>query len=289
MRIAHLILAHKNFEQLRRLVDMLRAPDVYCFIHLDKKIDINMVSSLFDSERQDVIFIRKRVSCKWGNYSLIQATVNGISEILAHSEFDYINFISGKDLPLTSAHDFKSFLENNYGSEFINVPIYDPTDPWWIKNECRFFEYNFHNWKIPGKYKLQFLVNRIVPKRKFPKGIRIAGNSQWFCITSSLAKYMINYIDTNPRFVRYFKYVWGADEFIFATIAIHSQFRNNIRPYLHYIDWSESTDAHPKKLGRNDLDKAFASGKYFARKFDMTKNPDILDLIANRLGTDSAL
>ena len=287
MRIAHLILAHKSPEQLSVLIDMIQTEGTVCYIQLDAKTDIRSFAGLI--QKSNVHFIKNRVNCVWGNYSLVQATINGMREILENDTFDYINFISGQDLPLTKAEDFKKHLTINCGQEFINAPVYNPSDPWWIKNECRFFEYNFHNWKIPGKYRLQFMFNRIVPKRKFPEGIQIAGNSQWFCITAALAKYMINHLDNHPEIVRYFKYVWGADEYIFATIARHSPFQEKIGSYLHYIDWTDSTDAHPKTLGKEDLDKAIASGKFFARKFDLTSDPDIPELIANRLGPENII
>jgi hypothetical protein len=41
MKIAHLVLAHKNPQQLERMLEALDHPQCDFFIHLDKKADIS--------------------------------------------------------------------------------------------------------------------------------------------------------------------------------------------------------------------------------------------------------
>jgi hypothetical protein len=135
---------------------------------------------------------------------------------------------------------------------------------------------------IPGKYRLQFLFNRIMPTRSIPSGHILTGNSQWFCITEALAKYLLQFLEGNPHYKRFFEYVWGADEFIFSTIAYNSPFRDKISSNLHYIDWNGPIDGHPKTLGVADLQQAFESGKFFARKFDMTVDRDAVEQVARK-------
>jgi hypothetical protein len=156
-------------------------------------------------------------------------------------------------------------------------------DPWWKKNESRFLRYNFQNWMMPGRFRLQFIFNRVMPTRKMPLGMTLSGESQWFCITALLTDYLLCFLDSNPDYVRFFKYVWGADEFIFSTIAYNSKFSPALAGSLHYIDWDGPSDGHPKTLGVADLEDAFASGKIFARKFDITHDLDAVDQVANKV------
>jgi hypothetical protein len=281
MRIAYLILTHKLPSQLRILIDLCQHPEADFYIHLDKKVNLKAFSDLLTEE--NIFFIQKRVRCRWGTYSLVQATLNGLKEIQSKGGYDYINFISGQDLPLVSGEDFSNFLEKNKGHEFMSCKPYDKMDPWWKKNESRFLKYNFQNWMLPGKFRMQFLFNRVMPERKMPLGMVLSGESQWFCITTVLTDYLLQFLDTNPDYVRFFKYVWGADEFIFSTIAFNSPFRPALAGILHYIDWDGPSDGHPKTLGVADLEDAFASGKIFARKFDITHDLDAVDQVANKV------
>jgi hypothetical protein len=53
---------------------------------------------------------------------------------------------------------------------------------------------------------------------------------------------------------------------------------------LRYIDWSR--EPAPAVLGRSDLDAMLASGKLFARKFDASVDPDVLDLLDAHIERD---
>ena len=50
---------------------------------------------------------------------------------------------------------------------------------------------------------------------------------------------------------------------------------------LRYIDWSEGKDS-PKTLTIADKDAILASPKLYARKFDMAKEPGVLDFLDSR-------
>jgi hypothetical protein len=144
-------------------------------------------------------------------------------------------------------------------------------------------KYNLDNWRIPGKYKIQKIINALLPKRKMPEGFIIAGNSQWFCITQSCVEYILKFIKTKPPLLHYFKYVWGCDEFFFATIVYNSPFRENVRENLHYVKWGKAEGGHPEILGVEDFDDIVNSKKLFARKFDKDYDAEIIKLIEKRI------
>lgn len=100
MRIAHLILAHKNPEQLNRLIIAADHPAFDFYIHIDKKKDDAPFRSLI--QQKNVFFIDKRTKIYWGDWGTIQATLNGF-EIIIPKGYDYINVISAQDFPIKSA------------------------------------------------------------------------------------------------------------------------------------------------------------------------------------------
>lgn len=272
MKIAHLILTHQSPKQLQRLVSSLEHPEAYFFIHLDLKADLNAFKSPFKPDR--VVFIKDRVDVKWGTYSMVKATLNGFNEILSFPvDFDFVNLLSGQDYPLKSTSSFHNFLEQNKDFSFMHY--------WFIKTDwpdvhSRIFEYHFDDFDFIGKFKIASVLNSLLPKRKLPYGLEPVGRSQWFTVNMVHLKYMMQYVENHPAYIKYFRLTWGCDEFFFQTILYNSIYKDQIvNNNLRYIDWSEGNDS-PKTLELSDLESLKQSKDFFARKFDEIKSANLL-------------
>lgn len=277
MKIAHLILTHKNPRQTERLINALEHPDFHFYIHVDKKT--NQLPFEYLAERNDVSFIKNRTKIYWAGYGTIQATLNGFEEILKQ-KFDYINVISGQDFPLKSSDQIHNYIHGRKGTEFITC---ESIETEWTEAAPRIKNYHLINWKIPGKYRLEKIVNKILPQRKFPLEYEIVGRANWFTITTSACEYILQILKQHPEIIRYFKYCWGADEFIFSTILFNSAFRERIVENLVYVDWTGQSKGHPRILETADYNKLCNTPKLFARKFDMTQDPKIIDLLEEKI------
>ena len=66
MKVAHLILAHKNPDQVERLIRALKHPAFYFFIHVDKKSDEKQFNYLGNQE--NTWLIRNRTKIYWAGY-----------------------------------------------------------------------------------------------------------------------------------------------------------------------------------------------------------------------------
>ena len=275
MKLAHLILAHSEPKQLERLITCLSHPDATIYIHLDKKTSIAPFEYL--KEFKNVVFIKNRVKVYWGSYNIVQATLNGFQEIIATgSNYDYINLLSGQDYPLKSQEYIHSYLSQNPGMAFMNYLLFEPD---WVEAVPRIQEYHFNNIKIPGRYLLQKIINKLLPQRKLPNHLIPVGRSQWFTISLECVIYLINYWEGNANLRRFIKLTWAPDEFIFQTILYNSEYRHKmINNDLRYIDWSNK-DVSPKTLTMDDANALIKSGKLFARKFDIKKDAAVLDFI----------
>lgn len=64
MRVAHLIIVHKNPDQLLRLVKRLQHSNFDLFIHVDRKVPLEQF--MFIKSEADLSFIKNRVTCQWG-------------------------------------------------------------------------------------------------------------------------------------------------------------------------------------------------------------------------------
>lgn len=280
MRMCYLIQAHKYPEQVARLVNKIMHPQMDIYIHVDKKVNEYPFRKAI--KNNCVFFIQDRVNVRWAGFSNALATVNGLREILSSKiQYEYIHVISGQDYPIKSNDNIFDFFLKNMGKEFMHYKsLYDE----WQEALPKIEHYHFEDWSIKGKYRLSFLLRRILPKRKFPYSWKPYGYSRWFSITSHLAKYMIEFMDNHPEFVKFFRYTTCGDEIFFCTIALHSPYAENIvNDDLRYVDWSTKIQdpkaANPKILTIDDWDKLKASDKLWARKFDMHKDNEILSLI----------
>ncbi len=287
MRAAHVILVHKNPAQVAQLVSILAHPDIDCFVHVDAKVDIGPY--LFLNQTPGVYLCAARTDIRWAEYSLVLGMRNALAEAISRGSYDYINLISGQDLPLQPAAQFLEFLQTNQGKEFITCYV-DPLsgDPlsqrpealsWWKDAHAHAWKYNLDHWRVPGKYFIQKMANLLLPQRKFPlRGYALAGRSGWFTLSGGALRYAIDFLDAHPELGKFFKYAWGSDELVFSTILYNSPYRKCIADNLLYTDWSEGKP-NPKVLRMEDLNTLMGSGKFFARKFDPEVDTAVMDTL----------
>ena len=272
MKIAHLILAHKNPKQLERLLNALSHPEFDFYIHIDKKTEAEPF--IYLTKKKNVFLVNNRTKIYWAGYGTIQATLNGFREIIPKG-YDYINVISAQDFPLKSADHIYRYINDRQGKEFI---MCESIEEEWREAAPRVRNYHLINWQIPGRHRLEKLLNKVLPPRKFPLDYKIVGRANWFTLTPGAAQYVLDFLDEHPEVVRYFKYCWGADEFIFATIIYNSAFREKILDNLVHVIWYEGK-GHPEILTSKNFNELKASEKLFARKFDMDVDAGIIDML----------
>jgi hypothetical protein len=144
-------------------------------------------------------------------------------------------------------------------------------------------KYYLTAYKFPGKYLMENLINKILPRRKLPNNLHPYGKSMFWMLSPEAAMYVVNTVEADKKLKTFFFYTWGSDEFVFQTILMNSAFREKIiNNNYRYIDWSLG-GANPKLLDITDADALKSSGMLFARKFDMIKHPEILDFIDSQL------
>lgn len=284
LKLAHLILTHGNPEHLQRLVNALAHPDAHFYVHVDHKTDIAPFLQLKDTP--NVFFISNRIKVYWGGYSIVQATINSFEEILnAPHTYDYINLLSGQDYPIKPVEYIHRFLADNPGKIFMHFQSI--TDEW---HEAlpRISRYHLSNYNLPvGTYRLERMMNRLLPVRSLPEGIVAVGRSQWFTATPDSIAYMVRYIHENPWISSFFKLTWAPDEIIFQTILYNSPYREHmVNDNLLYVDWSAG-GASPKTLDMDDAEALSKSEKLFARKFNSESDNYILSYLDKMMASNA--
>jgi hypothetical protein len=277
MKIAVLILAHKNIWQLEKLVERLSL-DFDVYIHADQKWDLDL--NLF--EKYTNVFFVKRHSVNWGSYIQILATLELFKSASA-GQYDYYMLISGLDVPIKSNSFIRELLEQKREVSFVNSENL-PKKSWAGQNGGYdrldyYFGIDFKQ-NIPGALKRKALsfTQRIqrkygIKRKLYP--IKYYGGWNWVNLNSEAMVYMMRFLNDHPSFLKTFKYTYCADEIWLQTILLNSPV-NIINDNLRYTDWEEHA-FHPKTLVISDLDNLKRSNDLFARKFDETIDKNVIN------------
>lgn len=277
MKIAILMLCHKNPQQINMFLDAMKHPAIEFFIHVDKKADI--VEEI--EHREDIHFLPEndRVSVEWGGWNLVQAELNLFNNAIACERFDYYWLCSGQDFPIKSVDEIVTYFSTRPNSDFVN--LYDSyytngghTNKYDKRTAIKFPDAVMGTnitkritkrllVEITGGYNHTFKIFQ----RKNITGMRFYFGSQWICFSNETLRWIQKYVSENKNYNGYFRYVNTPDECYFQTLFMNSPYKEKRRDYLHYIDWSSGGNS-PKTLTIDDLQKIEKSEYLMARKFD---------------------
>lgn len=282
MRVAHLIMAHRNPAQIARLAEKLNHPNFDIYLHIDDKVDIEPFLHL--KTIPNLYFIKHRSKCNWGGFSLFKGIVDCMVEILhAPTKYAFINMISGQDYPLYDSNHIYEYLKSRQDTIFLSFEESSESE-WWRQASLRYEKYHFTDLTMKGRYFIEKVLNKFAPTRKFPETLELYGGNKscWWTLTRESAQYVVAKLDESPKLLSFLKYCWGTDEFVIPTLIMNSHLKPKVvNDNLRYIDWSEG-NAHPKLLGVNDFKEMCNSKMLFARKFDPDFDSEIFDKIDSR-------
>jgi hypothetical protein len=286
MKLAYIVTAYKLPEQLTRLVARLSTESSHFFIHVDKRTDDvtyrRMAAPL--SDLANVHFL-DRHSCYYGDFGHPRATLKGISAILRRRlPFDYAVLLTGQDYPIKSNAQIDDFFSRRDGQSFMaHFPL--PHKDWQGGGMERIRAWHL---RLRGK-RFRFPPRSLpIVRRRLPGGLRPFGGSSYWCLTAACIEYVYEFVRSSPSYVRFFNYVDVPDEIFFHTIVLNSPLRGTVvNDDLRYLEWRNPAVAGgPAVLGKHDFEKIIRSTKLFARKFDVTRDADVLDMIDARIAED---
>ena len=281
MRIAYLIIAHNEPEQLGQFVARLKADYSDIFIHIDAKKNIADFKQAIP-DGCAVTFIEKRLNVNHGGYSLAKAMLELLKAATKDDKYDYYQTLSGLDYPIKNRDSILAKYQSSPDTNYISH--YELTDGAPLSQNI--YEYHFVDYIAPLPAKLKHyaakarkIVNKVLGKRKFIKGYTPYRGSQWFAITREAANAVITFLETDEgkRYQKFWRFSWGSDEIFFQTLILHLGFRQ-LEPYLHYVDWSKDRE-NPAILDERDLEQLKASPALFARKLTSAKSSTLIQKI----------
>lgn len=277
MNICYLVLAHKNPEQLARMVSKLDGKGASFFIHVNQREETFYRQAKERLAAMPNVYFTERRKIWWGTYSIVDAILIGM-RMIAQSDvaYDRMVLLSGQDYPIKSNSYIENYFSENFHQNSIEYFSMDAKNKWsngvGLYDAKRRTEY----WYLTYRSKILYLPT----KRKLPNGLVPYGGSLWWNLNRECVEYIVGFIENNPKFVDFMKHTFLPDEMFFQTILLNSPLRATlVNADLRYIDWEKANPTPPATLLKEDFTNLLASRALFARKFDMDRDSEILDLI----------
>jgi hypothetical protein len=295
MNLAYIFLVYKYPEQFCRLLKVLNSGSSDFFVHVDKKVNINIFKNHLQSLNIKNIKFIKRENGRWGGIGVVEAAINGLVEAIgADKAYDQIILMTAQDYPIKKITYIHEFFEMNSGKSFFDYfPL--PSDAWKYRGLDRiekshlFFLgklYSHPPYEQPGPITdraVQYTMKIIFPeKRIYPHKMRPYGGSDWWSMSLNAANFTLKFLRERPDYMRFHKYSLIPSEGFFQTILLNSDddqisssvINNNLR----YVDWSKR-GKNPAIITASYFDALVKSDRLFARKFDLNVDAKIVDMI----------
>ena len=282
-KIAYILLCHKDPDAIIRQADRLTAAGDYMAIHFDARADPAQYEKIRKAlnGNANVTFARKRVRCGWGEWSLVQATLNAVQAAVdAYPRATHFYMLSGDCMAIKTAEYTHQFLDEN-DADFIESFDYFESD--WIKTGMKEERLIYRHFFNERKYKRLFyasmdLQRRLKLDRKLPDDIQIRIGSQWWCLRRETIEKLLDFLKERRDVMRFFSTTWIPDETFFQTIVPHlvpeTEIRSRTLTFLMFTDYGM-----PVTFYNDHYDMLISQDYLFARKI----SPEASDL-KRRLG-----
>ena len=269
-RIAFILLCHKDPEAIIKQAERLTSVGDYMSIHFDARADPEYYAHIRAAldENPNVTFAKKRIKCGWGEWSLVQATLNAIeAAVEAFPRATHFYMLSGDCMAIKSAEYAHDFLDRD-DCDYIESFDYFQSD--WIKTGWKEERLIYRHWFNERTQKKRFyaafaLQKRLGLTRAIPDDIQVMIGSQWWCLRRRTIEWVLDFTRSRPDVMRFFRTTWIPDETFFQTLVRHlvpeSEIRSRTLTFLMFTDYGM-----PVTFYNDHYDLLLSQDFLFARK-----------------------
>jgi hypothetical protein len=296
LRLAYLIFVHKDPPQLARLLKRLYYPTCMFYIYVDAKTDINLFrSEISDIPSDNVVWLKKRKSISWGNFSLSDAYLSSFETILKQRpEPDFILTISGQDYPIATNETIQNWLAQHVDQTILDHSIVTNDAPHVLERVEQYYLLikRHHTVKYPHPnpdilrrkvFNTALRLSSLFPlPRRMPMDHQLYFGTNWFQLKPVAAQYLVDFSRLNPAYLKFFHTTYVPEEFLFHTVLLNASDLDRGKVYnqrLTYMQWDRPPGSYTAPISINELPSILASDKLFARKFDRQYGDEVLNQI----------
>ena len=305
MKVCYLIQTYKNPDQIYRLVRLIKkqSPDSQVIVSHDFSncnLDVTALQSLPGVQ----VFPGQGGR---GDFATVQRYLDAVDWLLSNKvDFDWLINITGQDYPIQSLSEIEHFLAaTNYDGFIEYFPVFSKESHWSIKegysrylhrykqlvldlpewqkellNPLKVINYIQPFFRINFSYGITLGVRSSAP---FQENFICYGGAFYCTLSQKCIQYLNEFAKANPDVVDYYRNVAIPEESFIQTVLVNSRLFNLCNDCKRYFDFSETRNGRPRTLTTNDYPSLVESQLHFARKFDLTQDSNILDLLDSRI------
>ncbi len=269
-KIAFILLSHKNPAAIIRQAEQLTAAGDFVAIHFDARApasDFDTIHAALKDNRA-VTFARRRIKCGWGEWSLVEATLQAVrAAIDAFPRATHFYMVSGDCMAIKSAEFVHEYLDA-HDADYIEA--FDFFDSDWIKTGLKEERLIYRHFLNERKHKRLFYAGlnvqkRLGLKRRIPDDLQIMIGSQWWCLRRSTIEAILDLIERRRDIPRFFRTTWIPDETFFQTLVCHlipeTEIQQRTLTFLMFTDYGM-----PVVFYNDHYDLLLSQDFLFARK-----------------------
>ncbi|MCT8330239.1 beta-1,6-N-acetylglucosaminyltransferase [Albidovulum sediminis] len=269
-KIAFILLCHKDPDGVIRQARSLAEAGDCVAVHFDGRAPDESYARIREglSGVAGVTFAARRVRCGWGEWSLVEATLEAVKAArTAFPDATHFYMISGDCMAIKSAEYAHALLVRE---DADHIESFDFFESGWIKTGIREERLVYRHYFNERTRKALFYASlnvqrRLGLRRKVPAGLRIMIGSQWWCLRRGTIDKVLDLCRSRPDVVRFFRTTWIPDETFFQTLVRHvvpgPEIRSRSLTFLSFSDYGMPTTFH-----NDHYDFLLAQDSLFARK-----------------------
>lgn len=275
---AALITAYKNFSYLESLVKQL-SPHFSIYIHIDKSsTEIGADKMAYLEQAYGCKCFAKYVCC-WAGFNNLLAYIE-LLRIAHQGKHEYYHILSGEDLPVKSYEYIEKYFENN---DKIYISFHKAKGAAW---EDRYKYYYIFVNKDPHKRIISLLNNLSLGFQKIfgIRRSRIGNETEMYkgyifgSLPHDAVEYVLQYVDSNPIFMKDLATTHISEEFFLQTILGNSPLSDRIAcNCLRYSVWEYKNGSIPGYLDETDIPELESGDYIFARKVNYKSSTKLID------------
>ncbi len=245
-KIAFVLLCHKDPEGIIAQANRLTAAGDFMAIHFDARAnpeDYRRITTAL-AENPGVTFARRRHKCGWGEWSLVAATLEAVrAAVAAFPTATHFYMLSGDCMAIKTAEYAHSYLDTE-DADYIESFDFFESD--WIKTGIKAERLIYrHVFNERSRKRLFYaameLQKRLGLAREVPADLQIMIGSQWWCLRRRTIEAILDFCDSRPDVLRFFRTTWIPDETFFQTLVRHlvpeGEIRNRTLTFLMFSDY----------------------------------------------------
>lgn len=274
LKHAYLIMAHNEFDVLKKLISTLDSSNNDIFIHFDKRVKRIPELSCNNSR---LAILDNRVKSIWGDVSLADVELRLLARATREGHYDYYHIISGTHFPIKSLENIDAYYAANAGKS-IMMPMETSREEIEMKIGKRHF-FILHlvdkrRW-LKKIYHFLWLASLRLQKGRVRDTSFVTGKaSQWCSITDDAARALV---DNTAKILNLYKRSFCCDEIFMRSFLEKNGFPIEFNNNLTFIDFVNTA---PRNLTIDDFETLKNSTALFARKMTGA-HIEIVDALTN--------